>query len=299
MVSDGRMAVAVRSGTSVRAPTPRTAGLLPVDLVLLAYLAVATVVAVHRAPSQPGCWWLVVANGFAALLVGLFTRPGLGRLGRGLREIYPLLLLVGLYGQLDVLNRGVVRVHDDLVQGWELGLFGVQVSRVWWQAAPSVFWSTVLHGAYFSYYFIVSIPAFYFLWRGDLIAVRRFVLAVMTTFVLCYLAFIFFPVAGPYYVFPRPEGWFIANPAARLVYDTLAEGSSYGAAFPSSHVAATVAAALTAGMGSRRLGVVLLLPTLLLTLGVVYCQMHYAVDALAGLVLGVAVALGVCRLDAA
>jgi len=293
------MAVAVRTSASVRSPTPRHAGLLPVDRVLLAYLAVATAVAVHRAPFQPGFWWLVVANGFAVLLVGLFTRPGLGRMGRALREIYPLLLLVGLYGQLDVLNRGVVRAHDALVQQWELGLFGVQVSRVWWQAAPSAFWSTVLHGAYFSYYFIVSIPAFYFLWRGDLVAVRRFVLAVMTTFVICYLVFIFFPVAGPYYVFQRPDGWFVANPAARLVYDTLAEGSSYGAAFPSSHVAATVAAVLTAGMGSRYLGLALLLPTVLLTVGVVYCQMHYAVDALAGLGIGVLVATAVRRFDAA
>jgi membrane-associated phospholipid phosphatase len=293
------MAVAVSPSASVPSPTPRQAGLLPVDLVLLAYLAVATAVAVHRAPSQPGCWWLVVANGFAAVLVGMFTRPGLGRIGLALREIYPLLLLVGLYGQLDVLNRGVVRSHDGLVQQWELGLFGVQVSRVWWQAAPSAFWSTVLHAAYFSYYFIVSIPAIYFLWRGDLVAVRRFVLAVMTTFVLCYLVFIFFPVAGPYYVFPRPDAWFVANPAARLVYDTLAEGSSYGAAFPSSHVAATVAAALTAAMGSRRLGLALLLPTLLLSVGVVYCQMHYAVDALAGLVIGGLVAGAVRRFDVA
>jgi membrane-associated phospholipid phosphatase len=290
------MAVAVRPGTSVRSPSPHRAGLLPVDVVVLAYLAIATAVAVHRAPSQPGCWWLVVANGFAALLVALFSRPNLGRVGRMLREIYPLLLLVGLYGQLDVLNRGVVLAHDGLVQQWELGLFGVQVSRVWWQAAPSAFWSTVLHGAYFAYYFIVSIPAFYFLWRDDVVAVRRFVLAVMTTFVLCYLAFIFFPVAGPYYVFPRPAAWFVANPAARLVYDTLAEGSSYGAAFPSSHVAATVAAALTAAMGSRRLGLALLLPTVLLTVGVVYCQMHYAVDALAGLLVGGLVAWVVGRL---
>jgi hypothetical protein len=279
----------------VRSPTPGRAGLLPVDVVLLGYLAIVTVVAVYRAPSQPGCWWLVVANGFAALLVALLSRPGLGRVGKALREIYPLLLLVGLYGQLDVLNRGVVRAHDQLIQQWELSLFGVQVSRVWWQAAPSVFWSTVLHGAYFAYYFIVSIPALYFLWRGDVVAVRRFVLAVMTTFVLCYLAFIFFPVAGPYYVFARPADWFTANPAARLVYDTLAEGSSYGAAFPSSHVAATIAAVLTAARGSRRLGMLLLVPTLLLTVGVVYCQMHYAVDALAGLVVGGVVAGAVGR----
>jgi membrane-associated phospholipid phosphatase len=37
---------------------------------------------------------------------------------------------------------------------------------------------------------------------------------------------------------------------------------------------------------SRRLGLLLLIPTALLTVGVVYCQMHYGVDALAGLAVG-------------
>ena len=275
---------------------PRQPRLLPVDVVLLGYLAVVSAVAIHRAGAHPACWWVVVANGMTAVLIALLGRPGLGRVGRILREIYPLLLLVGLYGQLDVLNTGGVRVHDGLVQRWELALFGAQVSREWWRATPSVLWSTLLHAAYFSYYFVVSIPAFYFLYRGELAAARRFVLTVMTTFVVCYLVFIFFPVAGPYYMFPRPSPWFLDNAAARLVYDTLAEGSSYGAAFPSSHVAATVAAALAAASGSRRLGLLLLGPTILLGVGVVYCQMHYGVDALSGLLVGVVVALAVARL---
>ncbi|HUR94950.1 MAG TPA: phosphatase PAP2 family protein [Gemmatimonadales bacterium] len=278
---------------------PRLSRLLPVDRVLLAYLVVVTAVALRRAPAEPGCWWLIVANALIGLLIWLLTLPGLGRVGRNLREIYPLILLVGLYGQLDVLNAGGIRVHDQLVQRWELGLFGGQVSREWWRAAPSARWSTVLHAAYFSYYFIVTVPACVFLSRGDLDAVRRFVLAVMTTFVVCYLAFIFFPVAGPYYMFARPDAWFLDNPAAQLVYRTLAAGSSYGAAFPSSHVAATVAAALATAHSSRRFGLLLLVPTVLLTVGVVYCQMHYAVDALAGLGVGTAVVVGVSRLRAA
>jgi membrane-associated phospholipid phosphatase len=295
VVPDRRMAVAVQPSVPMRMP-PRQPRLLPVDVVLLGYLAVVSAVAIHRAGARPACWWVVVANGLTAVLIALLGRPGLGRVGRILREIYPLLLLVGLYGQLDVLNSGGVRVHDGLVQRWELALFGAQVSREWWRATPSVLWSTVLHAAYFSYYFVVSIPAFYFLYRGELAAARRFVLAVMTTFVVCYLVFIFFPVAGPYYMFPRPSPWFLDNAAARLVYDTLAEGSSYGAAFPSSHVAATVAAALAATSGSRRLGLLLLGPTILLGVGVVYCQMHYGVDALSGLLVGVVVALAVGRL---
>ena len=239
----------------------------------------------------------MLAHGLFVLLLVLLTRPRLGRVGRTLREIYPLLLLPGLYGELDILNAGPVTVHDHLVQRWELLVFGTQISQTWRQLAPSQVWSTILHGAYLSYYLIVSAPALYFAWRGDLEAVRRFVLVVMTTFVICYLVFLFFPVAGPYYSFPAPPAWFTSNVAARFVYDALAAGSSYGAAFPSSHVAAALAATLAAARVSSRLGLALFIPTLLLTAGVVYCQMHYGVDALAGLMLGalVALALGVNR----
>jgi membrane-associated phospholipid phosphatase len=282
------MAVAVSSQV-VTMPSER-ATLQPVDFLLLGYLAIVSVVALRRAPSQPECWWLLGAHALFLPLLALVISPRLGRLGRSLREIYPLLLLVGLYGELDVLNGLGAPVHDAAVQRWELALFGSQVSRVWWQAVPSRFWSTVLHTAYFSYYLVVTLPALYFLLRGDLRAVRQFVLAVIATFVTCYLVFLFFPVAGPYYLFPAPAAWFTDNIAARLVYHILENGSSYGAAFPSSHVAATVTAALMAGRRSTRLGLLLLVPTVLLTVGVVYCQMHYAVDAVAGLLVGVAVA---------
>lgn len=275
--------------------TARSRPLRTVDLLLLGYLSIVSVVAALRAPTRAGCWWLLVAHGLFVVLLLLLTRPGLGPVGRTIREIYPLFLLPGLYSELDVLNSSSMPVYDPLVQQWELFLFGSQLSREWWQAAPSRFWSTLLHGAYLSYYLIVSAPALYFAWRGDLAAVRRFVLVVIATFVLCYLCFIFFPVAGPYYEFPRPPNWFTDNPAARLAYEALATGSSYGAAFPSSHVAAALAATLAAARASRRLGLLLAVPTLLLTVGVVYCQMHYGVDALAGLAVGGGVTWAVGR----
>jgi membrane-associated phospholipid phosphatase len=275
--------------TSGRPAQDRPESLRAVDWLLLGYLALVSVVAVVRAPRAPGCWWLLLAHALVVVLLYLLTRPGLGPVGRTVREIYPLLLLPGLYSELDVLNSAGVSVHDLLVQRWELLIFGGQVSREWWQAVPSRFWSTTLHAAYLSYYLIVSAPALYFAWRGDLPAVRRFVLVVISTFVICYLVFIFFPVAGPYYEFARPAAWFTDNPAARLVYEALASGSSYGAAFPSSHVAAAVAATIAAARNSPRLGLVLVIPTLLLTIGVVYCQMHYGVDALGGLAVGVLV----------
>jgi membrane-associated phospholipid phosphatase len=268
-----------------------------VDLLLAGYLAVVSLVALARAPGQPGCWWLLAAHALFGLLLYLVTRPGLGPVGRAIRELYPLLLLVGLYSELDVLNGlDAIRVYDTTVQRWELAVFGAQLSTEWWRGMPSRAWSSALHAAYLSYYLIVVAPAFYFVWRRDLDALQHFVLVVMATFVACYLAFIFFPVAGPYYVFSRPDAWFTDNVFARMVYNTLATGSSYGAAFPSSHVAAAVAATLSAARGSRGLAWALALPTVLLTVAVVYCQMHYGVDAIAGLLVGAIVAAGVGRL---
>jgi membrane-associated phospholipid phosphatase len=293
------MVVAVRAGGE-DARTARRSPLRPVDILLAGYLFVVSIVALVRAPRLPGCWWLLLAHALFGVLLYLVTRPGLGPVGRTIREVYPLLLLVGLYSELDVLNGPAgVDVRDAVVQRWELAIFGVQLSTEWWRAMPSRFWSALLHAAYLSYYLIVVAPAFYFVWRRNLPALRHFILVVMTTFVVCYLVFLFFPVAGPYYVFPRPDAWFTDNPFARMVYDTLATGSSYGAAFPSSHVAATVAAAISAGRGSKELAWILALPTVLLTVAVVYCQMHYGVDAVAGLLVGAIVAAIVGRLDPA
>ena len=117
----------------------------------------------------------------------------------------------------------------------------------------------------------------------------------LATYLACYLFYIFMPVSGPYYQFARPSGAFVANLPARMVYGMLRGGSAFGAAFPSSHVAATVAATIGAWRGWRWLGTVMAVPTAFLAVAVVYCQMHYAVDSAAGLMLGCVVAGVVTR----
>ncbi len=264
--------------------------LRPVDRVILAYVAITSIVALARLPGNPTVGWVLVANALIVALVWLVNQSGMGALGTALAEIYPLFILLALYGSLDLLaGHGGVITHDVTVRRWEAAIFGEQMSREWWQRAPSRFWSTLLHGVYFSYYIVVPAGPLYFLWKGDRPNLRRVILAEVLTFVICYLVFMFFPVAGPYYEFPHPGAGFLDNGAARLVYGVLSGGSAYGAAFPSSHVAGMITAAAVSAMGSRKLGVILGIPSLLLTVGVVYTQMHYGVDALAG----VAVAAGV------
>lgn len=270
-------------------------GVRPLEWLIGGYAVLVAAVTAVRAPEMRGWQWLLLAHALILLLIWLLNRPGLGRTGRTIREIFPLLLLLGLYAELDVLNAGNPRIYDGVVQRWEAALFGGQPSRDWWRAYPSAFWSVVLHGAYLAYYGILAFPPIWLAARRNTEGIRQFLLMVMTAFVVCYVFFIFMPVAGPYYVFPRPEGPFVENAMARMVYGALEEGSSYGAAFPSSHVAASVAALLASWRADRVLGWMLLLPTILLIVSVVYCQMHYAVDALAGLGIGVAVGLTVGR----
>ncbi|HEX7024442.1 MAG TPA: phosphatase PAP2 family protein [Gemmatimonadales bacterium] len=270
--------------------------LRPVDRVLLGYITVTSAVAIARLASAPGAGWVLVANLLIALLIALIVRAPDGAVGPALAELYPVFILLGLYGALDLLSgSGRVRVHDPSVQRWEAAIFGGQISREWWRRSPSALWSTLLHSAYLSYYFIVPAGPLWFLHRRELSHLRRVVLALVSTFVTCYLVFIFFPVAGPYYEFPRPAASFLDNAPARLVYAVLAGGSSYGAAFPSSHVAVVIAAAVASAQGSRGLGLLLGVPALLLTVAVVYCQMHYGVDAIAGVLVGLGVVAAVNR----
>jgi membrane-associated phospholipid phosphatase len=208
-----------------------------------------------------------------------------------IRALYPVIMLAGLYSAIDVLNRfGGVHTYDHAAQLVEQAIFGMQPSRDWWRAHPSAFWSTVFHAAYLSYYAVVATPVLWFLATRRSAAIERYLDGLLATYLVCYVFYLFLPVAGPYYEFPRPSGAFIANLPARWVYSALSGGSAFGAAFPSSHVAATVAATIGAWHGSRRLGIVLVVPTALIVVGVVYCQMHYAVDSACGLLTGLLVA---------
>lgn len=261
-----------------------------VDRMLTGYALVVSALALSRL-HDPGVPAVLAAHLAIPALVWLVVHAPPSNVVRALRAIYPLVLLSGLYAAIDILNRsGGVATWDHQIQSVEFAIFGMQPSRDWWRAHPSAFWSTLLHAVYLSYYALVAIPILALLVLRRQSALERCLTGVIATYLVCYLFALFLPVSGPYYQFDPPSGAFIDNLPARLVYAALASGSAFGAAFPSSHVGATVAAAIGAWHGSRRLGWALALPAALLVVAVVYCQMHYAVDSAAGLMLGIVMA---------
>lgn len=275
--------------------------LKPVDKLLAAYLAFVTVVIIIRGPfSNAANGWMLGMHVLFGVMLYLFTRLGdQDRLGITLHTLYPLALLLPLYSEIGLLNASlgsdVIFAHDAVIQDWEDAVFGSQISYTWIRNAPSVFWSGLLHLAYFSYYPIVTVGPVLLVLRRRLRDAQTVVLATMAAYVACYVVFVLFPVAGPNFAFDHPTGPVRNVWSARLVYRLLAGGSSFGTAFPSSHVAASLAATIALWRTWRPLAAIFTFPLILLVVATVYCQMHYGVDAGAGLLVGTMAAVAALR----
>jgi membrane-associated phospholipid phosphatase len=270
----------------------------PLDRLFAIYMAVAAAALLF--PQRPATWPLLLATHILVIAI-LWPAPPLGRaaarLGEGARsgirhtaDWLPLLLVPVLYTELAVLNRAVHggRYFDDLIIAWEQALFRGQPSRDWAVAEPALWLSEPLHFAYLSYYFIIFLPPLLLFLRGRRDAFRFGVFAVMFSFFLHYMFFIYFPVQGPRYLFDPHTGPMAEGVFYRLTHSVLEAGSSQGAAFPSSHVGVSVTQTLVVLRFMPRLAPLIGVLTLGLALGAVYGGFHYAIDAVVGLALGAA-----------
>lgn len=255
------------------------------DRLLLGYLA-ATGLLAAATLSGTGAGLAAGHAAAAAAVWWLSRRPLPGRAPlRFLRLFLPVLATPLLYAELETLNQLVAPGYlDGLVQRWEAWLFGGQPSLAAARRWPSLWVSELLHLGYLSYYLVVPVAALAVWARAGDRGLERAAVTVGLGFFLCYLVFAVFPVAGPRYEFAGIEGTPSRGAVFGLVHAVLEAGSSKGTAFPSSHVAAAASALLATWRDARRWFWVLLAPVVLLTVGTVYGRFHYAVDALAGLV---------------
>jgi membrane-associated phospholipid phosphatase len=259
--------------------------LAPIDRATLAYVAVALGFQLARGPrTWLAAGLLLLGLAGVALLAAVLApraRHG-GPFARLIAEFYPLVLTVGLYTHVGLVNAAGGVSHDALVQKWERALFGGQPSLDWMRGFPSPAWSALMHGAYLSYYLILSASPLGLWFAGRREAARSTLFLMLATFYGCYAVFLAFPVAGPRYLFAPAANAAADVPIAAFTRRFLQGTSAWGTAFPSSHVAVALVAAGCAWRGLRPLGAALVPAALLLALATVYGQFHYAVDALAG-----------------
>ncbi len=161
-----------------------------VDGILAAYAMLVALVALTRL-GQPGVAAILLAHLAIPALAWLTVHAPPTPLSRVLRAIYPIVLLAGLYSAIDVLNRfGAVRTWDHSIQVIEQAIFGMQPSRDWWRLHPSVFWSSVLHLAYLSYYLAVPLPILVFIAQRRSDLVERYLNGLIATYLVCYVFYL-------------------------------------------------------------------------------------------------------------
>ena len=257
----------------------------PVDWIVASYNAILAVVWVGLVPRAPGALWLTLAHAAAAGLPWLLRSiPPAPRWLRPLRDGYPFLGLALFWTELGPLQAlRAAPPHDPFVRRLDLAIFGVHWHEIWMNAMPARWISETMHFAYFLYYLLLVIPPLAIGLRRGPRAFRSVALAVMITYLSCFLFYLAFPVYGPrasdaVSLAAAPSGFFHT-----LVDQARASGDSQGTAFPSSHVAGAVTIAWLGWRRlSRRWALILTLAALAVALATVYTRNHYAVDALAG-----------------
>jgi hypothetical protein len=262
--------------------------LAPIDVATLLYVGVTTTAALLFAGGDR--IWLLTAHAMIVTVVLLApTARADGPVGGFVGDWYPILMVTALYAEVGVLNLDFGHHHDFVIQRFEQWVFGSQVSYRWIRAMPNPAFSWILHACYLSY-FAILVAAPFGLWlSGRRDFARLTIFAIMATLYLCYSGSIFFPVTGPRYAFPLAHNAATRVLTARATQWLLDRGDSWGTAFPSSHVAASIVATLCALRFWRPLGLILTPLTIGLTFAVVYGQFHYGVDAITGIVVAIAI----------
>jgi membrane-associated phospholipid phosphatase len=262
----------------------------PVDWAVIVYnlgLAVLWLFGWSRAGFAP---FLVLAHLAAAAIPFIFTRLDWQSSSwiAFVRQLYPI-ALVALYWT----EVGAIRstfhgpAFDAIVLDAERAVFGVLVHEIWLPSMPYLWLGEVMQFLYLMYYPLVFLTPIVLVLRRKDEASRDVVLNVFLVYVVCYISFALFPIEGPRFTMTAFEGPHTAGLLHKFAESLHAGGDQTGAAFPSTHVAASTIVALLAWRWfSRPVALVFAVGGLGVAVSSVFLQNHYLADSLVGIVVG-------------
>jgi membrane-associated phospholipid phosphatase len=269
----------------------------PTELALAAFLLLAAFsVFLLRPPS----WEILLGGTLLAsaitTLIALTWADSPQRSVRMLRALAPMLLFPALYDLTGRINVGLSRwILDGPLERFEARLFDGQPSLFLSERLPWLLLSEFLHLCYFLYYFLVPLLPVVLTLRGRDRDVAHVVRVLCLCFLACLACYIWLPLSSPLFKYPL-----IGPPLSRgffyqLNHSISAHAGVLGGAFPSSHASMTTLGLLLARRYSRGLFWITLLPAMGLLVATVYCRYHFAMDTIAGVIVGTAFFLALGR----
>lgn len=270
---------------------------MDIDRWAVIYLLVSAFYPVLKPSVFPDPWANAALHGTLALAIWFvppLLRGSRHFVPRLLGEIYLPLIFPMFYAEMEYLGLIFFPFEGSLdpalikLEEW---IFGGQPSLEWSRVWPWPWFHELMEFAYFTYYFLsASLLVLVFTSRRladqaqwDL--VRSFVRDLSLTMLICYTLYTLLPAWGPKYFragYVEVDGW-IFTAIMRHIHEN---GALLGAAFPSSHVAASMIPWWYTWVNFPRHRWWMTSIFVLLCMSTVYCRYHYVVDVIAGLILG-------------
>ena len=257
------------------------------------YNIVLTGVWIMRAPQAFAMPFMVVLHAGLAYLFLEWPRMGIGapRPWRILSRFFPFLVWALAWSEIGWmydLARPVV--HDGTIRSLDLALVGFHLNENLALLAPWSFVREVMGLSYLSYYLLVLGPPVVLAFKGRSRELEDYTFGLISTYLVCFVIYLVVPVLGP-----RDLALAAGHTAQQvgglfgpLIDAIFAAGDSLGTAFPSSHCAGSVAAALLVRRHFGRItGLLCFLWAGFIVVSTVYTNNHYAVDAAAGVLVAV------------
>ncbi|MGK5546178.1 phosphatase PAP2 family protein [Streptomyces sp. URMC 127] len=256
---------------------------------MLAYLGIAAVAVALGRRHVTDARSVLIAYGALALFTAgcAAVEPWSdSRAVRRVRTLHPLAFVGPLFASAGAQAPALHgRLLDRTMLTWEEHLFGTHPNLLLDSVASRPL-NEALSIGYSCYYLCFVLPPAYLILRGLDRALEHYVLCMCLASYLCFLGFIALPLAGPLtslagaFSPPHLHGY-LAQPLQAWL---MKNADPPGTCFPSSHVAGAWAAALALRTsGAPRAATRLMATTAaVVTVAVVYCRYHYALDAAAG-----------------
>lgn len=266
-----------------------------IEIVFMAYNVILAGVWVLRAGQEPVTPLLVILHvGLAFLLlemprVGSETRLSLRILGR----LYPYLMWTLAWSEIGWLyNLTLPVVHDGSIKAADLAILGFHLND---EMSGFLSWTwlrNIMGFSYLSYYLLILGPPVALALRRREKELEYHTFGLLSTYLACFVIYLVLPVLGPRDLAHAAGGTVsgvggLFGPVINAFFEA---GDSLGTAFPSSHCAGSVAAALLVRRHfSRTVGWVASIWAGFIVVSTVYTNNHYAIDAVAGVAVAVMV----------
>lgn len=268
------------------------------ELILGGYFAYTSVLAFVLPVSPYVTALTLIANLVALGALHSLTRLPPQRLTSSLRSLVPIGCVVLAYQQMGWFAQPQESIELELAWvGWDrLLLVDWGFSRAIETAGP--FLPGLLELLYLSTYALAPVSLLVLVAKGRMARADRFLAIYVASALASYALFPYFPSEPPRVVFPGELGPGYDTAFRRLNWWLLGGAGIHTSVFPSGHVSSAFGAAFGlfhALPEHRRYGAIMMAVACGIGVATVYGRYHYAVDALAGLIVSVVATLVCCH----